>query len=268
MIDRQVSAQIGWSSTERQPPKAAIAAVRPRVSVLIPVMDETISLRETIRILLEETAPSLHEILIIVCKRTDPAALAVCRELEAAHPELIEVRFQNKKFLGGAMQDGFDWASGSHILMMSSDLETHPSTAKDLIAKAEEGFDLVTATRWTTPGAFQGYDPLKRILNWWFQKFFSALYQVRLTDMTFGYRIFKADLVKQIAWVELRHPFMLETLVKPLRLGATVAEIPTTWTARIEGESHNSFWRNFLYFRPGLVARFCGRQSLLRTTLS
>ncbi len=266
MIDQQVSTQTGASSTERELRYSARPAVRPRVSVLIPVMDETISLRETIRILLAETAPDLHEILIIVCGRTSPAALKVCHEMAAAQPELIQVRFQHKKFLGGAMQDGFDWATGTHILMMSSDLETHPSTAKDLIAKAREGFDLVTATRWTTPGAFQGYDPLKRILNWWFQRFFSALYRVRLTDMTFGYRIFKADLVKRIAWVELRHPFMLETLVKPLRLGATVAEIPTTWTARIEGESHNSFWRNFLYFRPGLVSRFCGRQSLLRTT--
>lgn len=263
----KASPQIGSSSTELHL-RSSVVDLNPRVSVLIPVMDETVSLRETLRILLEETAPSLQEILIIVCKRTSPAALAVCEELKAAHPDLVQVRFQNKKFLGGAMQDGFEWATGSHILMMSSDLETHPATAKNLIAKAREGYDLVTATRWTTPGAFQGYDPLKRILNWWFQKFFSALYRVQLTDMTFGYRIFKSELVKQIAWVELRHPFMLETLVKPLRLGASIAEIPTTWTARIEGESHNSFWRNFLYFRPGLIARFCDRQSLLRTTLT
>jgi glycosyltransferase involved in cell wall biosynthesis len=267
VIDQQTSLQIGSSPTERLLRGPAANANHPRVSVLIPVMDETVSTRETVRILLEETAPFLHEILIIVCKRTSPAALAVCEDLHAAHPELIQIRFQNKKFLGGAMQDGFEWATGTHTLMMSSDMETHPSTAKDLIAKAAEGYDLVTATRWTTPGAFQGYDPLKRVLNWWFQKFFSTLYRVQLTDMTFGYRIFKSELVKQIAWVELRHPFMLETLVKPLRLGATIAEIPTTWTARREGESHNTFWRNFLYFRPGLAARFCDRQSLLRTTL-
>jgi glycosyltransferase involved in cell wall biosynthesis len=235
-----------------------------RVSVLIPVMDETYSLRQTVDIVLAENAESVHEILIVVCGRTSPEALAVCREIEEAHPGLVQVRWQEREFLGGAMQDGFDWAAGTHVLMMASDLETDPARARDLIRVAGEGYDVVTATRWTAPGAFSGYDPLKRVLNWWFQKFFSLLYGVHLTDMTFGYRIFKADLVKSIAWEELRHPFMLETMVKPLRLGARVVEIPTTWKSRVEGESHNTFWRNFVYFRPGLKARFCKRSRLTR----
>jgi len=238
-----------------------------RVSVLIPVMDETESLRETIRVLFAENMPWIHEVLIVVCKRTSPAALEVCNHLQAAHPALIQVRFQNKPYLGGAMQDGFDWVTGTHVLMMSSDLETDPYSAKNLIQKATEGYDVVATTRWTTPGAFQGYDPLKRVLNWWFQKFFSALYGVRLTDMTFGYRIFRTPLVKSIAWEETRHPFMLESIVKPLRLGATVCEIPTTWKARVEGESHNSFWRNFEYFRPGIKVRFSGKALLLKHSL-
>jgi glycosyltransferase involved in cell wall biosynthesis len=233
-----------------------------RVSVLIPVMDETCSLRETVQTVLAENAASVHEILIVVCARTTPDALRVCREMEAAHPGLVQVRLQVRRFLGGAMQDGFDWATGTHVLMMSSDLETDPADARELIRVAAEGYDVVTATRWTTPGAFRGYDPLKRVLNWWFQKFFSLLYGARLTDLTFGYRIFRAELVKSIVWEELRHPFMLETMVKPLRLGARVIEIPTTWKARVEGESHNSFWRNFVYFRPGLKARFCNKNRL------
>lgn len=249
-------------------PPATISAGCPEmtVSVLIPVMDETVSLRETIRIVLDENAAAVHEILIVVCKHTSEAALVVCRELETEHAGLIHVRFQTKPYLGGAMQDGFDWVTGTHVLMMASDLETHPSTAKDLIRKAAEGYDIVTATRWTTPHAFNGYDPLKRILNWWFQKFFSFLYGVHLTDMTFGYRIFRTSLVQSIAWEEFRHPFLLETVVKPLRLGASISEVPTTWDARIEGESHNTFWRNFLYFRPGLKTRFCRKKLLLKAT--
>jgi glycosyltransferase involved in cell wall biosynthesis len=235
-----------------------------RVSVLIPVMDETVSLRETIKIVFDENGPWIHEVLILVCKRTSPEALEVCNEMQAAYPACIQIRFQTKPFLGGAMQDGFDWATGTHVLMMASDLETDPYSAKDLIQKATEGYDVVTATRWTTPDAFHGYDPLKRILNWWFQQFFSLLYGVHLTDMTFGYRIFKTPLVKSIAWEEVRHPFLLETIIKPLRLGASVCEIPTTWKARIEGESHNSFWRNFVYFRPGLKVRFARKALLLR----
>src|SRR5258708_5484733 len=188
-----------------------VASGHLKVSVLIPVMDETVSLRETVRIVLDENAATVHEILILVCKRTSESSLAVCRDLETEHHGLVHVRFQTKPYLGGAMQDGFNWVSGTHVLMMSSDLETPPGTAKDLIRKAAEGYDVVTATRWTKPRAFKGYDPLKRILNWLFQKFFSLLYGVHLTDMTFGYRIFKTSLVQRIAWEEFRHPFMLES---------------------------------------------------------
>jgi hypothetical protein len=57
----------------------------------------------------------------------------------------------------------------------------------------------------------------------------------------------------------------LETLLKPLRLGVPVIEIPSVWKARTEGESHNSFFRNFTYFRTGLKTRFAGREAILKS---
>jgi glycosyltransferase involved in cell wall biosynthesis len=69
---------------------------------------------------------------------------------------LLQVRFQQRPFLGGAMRDAFDWASGSHVLMMASDLETDPATVKKLIGKAKDGYDIVTATRWRGGVGFRG----------------------------------------------------------------------------------------------------------------
>jgi hypothetical protein len=89
------------------------------------------------------------------------------------------------------------------------------------------------------------------------------LYGTKLTDLTYGFRVFKIEWVKKIRWEELRHPLLLETMLKPLRLGAKVKEIPTTWKARIEGESHNPFWRNFLYFRIAWTTRFRSERELL-----
>jgi len=52
---------------------------------------------------------------------------------------------------------------------MASDLETDPATVKELIAKAKDGYDIVTATRWKGESGFRGYNPLKRFLNRIFQ---------------------------------------------------------------------------------------------------
>ncbi len=234
------------------------------VSVLLPVVDETTSLQRTVEMLLEENASAIHEILIVVCGKTTPEALAIAASLAAAHPDLLRVKEQSRPYLGGAMRDAFEWATGTHVLMMASDLETDPRTVKPLIETATQGFDVVTATRWTKEGGFEGYSPLKFVLNWVFQNSFRALYGTSLTDLTYGFRIFKAEWVKTIRWEELRHPFLLETILKPLRLGARVAETPTVWKTRSEGQSHNTFWQNFVYFRTALRNRFTSKTKLLR----
>jgi hypothetical protein len=233
------------------------------VSVILPVMDETTALKETVRILLEENSRTITQILLVVCTKTTPESVAVCTALEHEQPAVIKLYWQKLPFLGGAIRDCFGWATGSHVIMMASDLETDPRTVKDLIAKADTGFDIVTATRWTQKDGFQGYDPLKYLLNWNFQQIIRLLYGTKLSDSTFAFRIFRTTLVKNIRWEELRHPFLLETLLKPMRLGATVAEVPTVWRAREEGVSHNTFLQNFVYFRTAVKTRFSSKSRLL-----
>ena len=233
------------------------------VSAILPVIDETTSLEKTVDILLAENRDDIGEILIIACGKTTQESLAVCDSLVGKHPGLVSLRFQNRPYLGGAMRDGFECARGTHVLMMASDLETDPATVKDLIVKAQEGYDIVTATRWSQSGGFQGYSPVKYALNWVFQRMFRMLYGVSFSDLTYGFRIFKAEWVKKIAWEELRHAFLLETMLKPLRLGAKVVEIPSVWRTRQEGISHNDFLQNFVYFRTAFKTRFKDRRQLL-----
>ena len=234
-----------------------------QVSVILPVIDETASLRKTIEILVAENASDIAEILMLTCSRTTAESQAICRELSEERGSLIRLCPQKRPFLGGAMRDAFDWAKGSHILIMASDLETDPATVKDLVAVAREGYDVVTATRWTGDGGFHGYNPLKRRLNLLFQKSIGKLYGASLSDLTYGFRVFKAEWVKGIAWEEFRHAFLLETLLKPMRLGARVAEVPTVWRSRVEGTSHNQLWQHYGYFRIALKTRFRRKEDLL-----
>ena len=227
-----------------------------RVSVIVPVMDETASLRETIRIVMDENRPDIHEVICVVSRFTTPGALAVCREMEGEYPAVVWTLLQQKPYLGGALQDAFQAARGSHILLMASDLETPPHDAKTIIAEARHGWGIVATTRWRQGGGFSGYNPVKFIANWIFQKTIGALYSTKLSDLTFGYRIWRAELLRDQPWQELRHPFLLECLLRPLLEGATATELPVFWEPRREGESHNPFWRNFLYFRIAFQLRF------------
>jgi glycosyltransferase involved in cell wall biosynthesis len=237
------------------------------VTVLLPVINETVSLKQTVEIVLRDARADILELLIIVCKKTTPESMAVISQLQKELGGLVVVLHQTRPFLGGAFRDAFEVSRGSHLLMMSTDLETDPKDAGALIEAAKKNpSGVVTTSRWLGGSAFSGYSRIKLVCNWLFQHFFSLLYGTHLTDMTFGYRIFPAKLVQAIQWEELRHPFLLETMVKPLRLGVPVTEIPTDWHARIEGESQNPFFRNFVYFRTGLKTRFLSRQSILKAS--
>ena len=237
-----------------------------QATILLPVVTETDSLRKTYEILKNDCDKDIGEYLLVVCGKTIEESLAICRELEAESQGKAKLFFQKRPFLGGAMRDAFEIAEGSHVIMMASDLETDPKLVKDFIQHVKSHPNtIITATRWTQKNAFVGYSPFKKILNFIFQKIFSLLYRTQLTDMTFGFRIFPVSLLRAINWEELRHPFLFETLLKPLKIGVEILELPTTWTAREEGESQNTFWRNSEYFRIGLRVWRYRKEQILKS---
>jgi glycosyltransferase involved in cell wall biosynthesis len=234
-------------------------------TVILPVINETYSLVETVDSILKTSKNDIKELLIVICDKTTSESMAVINDLSGRLGNLVVVHRQKLKFLGGAMREGFDLARGSHIIMMASDLETDPALVPRLISEARaHPAAIVTVTRWDRGGGFEDYNRIKLVANWIFQRLFSLLYWEELSDMTYAYRIFPTKLMQAIKWEELRHPLLLETLVKPLRLGVQVIEIPGKWRARTEGESKNTFARNFEYFRIGLRVRFASNQHILR----
>jgi glycosyltransferase involved in cell wall biosynthesis len=234
-------------------------------SVILPVMDETFSLTQTVEAILSDCDEFVHEFIVVVCGNTTAEAMSTVASLKGRLGDRVVVHTQHLPFLGGALREAFEIASGSHVLIMASDLETDPRLVKHMIAAGRANPNgVVTMTRWKAGGGFRGYSPVKLVLNWVFQRTFAVMYWVRLTDMTYAYRLMPTRLVKAIEWEELRHPFLLETMIKPLRLGVAVTELPAGWEARKEGISHNSFCQNFAYFRIGLKCRFASRESILR----
>ena len=235
------------------------------ISCILPVLNETYSLRYTVKYLERTCGDDIKEYLIVICDRTELESLEVCKELEEEYPDKVFLHIQRLPFLGGAYRDAFELVQGTHVLLMSSDLETDPRTVPRMLKELKEiDNDIVVTTRWGKGGSFSQYNPVKYVLNYFFQKIFSFLYRTRLTDLTFGFRIYKAEILKIFQWEELRHPFLIECIVKPLRFKFTVSEVETSWRARTEGESANTFVRNVRYAWVGLRYRFSKKKDLLR----
>ena len=239
------------------------------LSILLPTLNETFSFIQTVETVLEKcNTQDICEFIAIVCDRTTKESLDAINEAKGISEKVgvpLHILYQTRPFAGGATQDGMDAAVGSHTLIMSADLETDPNLVPEFIRMAKEyPSDMITASRWIGKHSFDGYSKIKLVLNFFFQKIFSAFYGVRLTDITFGYRLAPTELFQAIKWEELKHPFFLETALKPIRLGVKIHEIPTVWVARLEGESANSLLATFKYLGIAFRARFEKPKDILK----
>ena len=229
-----------------------------KVSVILPVINETFSLQKTIEIIIKNSKDDISEIIIVVSKdKTIDDSLELITHLETSkYPNLIKKHVQTLPFIGGAVQKGFEMSTGSHILMMASDLETDPNDVKSLINLSKlNRSSIITANRWLKGGSFKKYNIIKFYLNFLFQLMLRCIFLTKLSDMTYGFRIFPSNLIKEIKWQELKHPFLLETILKPLLMKVNIIEIPSKWASRLEGTSQNSFIENFRYIKTALNIR-------------
>ncbi|MFZ5563670.1 MAG: glycosyltransferase family 2 protein [Thermodesulfobacteriota bacterium] len=219
-----------------------------KLSVIITVYSETAALAETVERLLSRDRGYIHEVLLVVSPASSQACMSMCRQLADRHP-LVKVIVQRRNpGLGRAFREGMEAATGTHVAMLSADLETEPEAVDRMVREVESsGCDVAVASRWLPGGGFARYSPVKLLLNWLFQKVFSRLYATGIGDLTYGLKILDKSLADRIRWEGTLHEICIETTVKPIRYGYAVRQVPTVWAGRTEGVSRNSFFKNLRY---------------------
>ena len=234
--------------------------------VFLPVIDETFSLEKTIKIIEKDCSKFIVNYLIVVSKsKTKLRSKNIIRKLSLRYKNKIKIIIQKKDYIGGALKSAIENIKSSHFILMASDLETNPKDLIRMINKSEENpKKLITANRWLKKNSFEGYNIFKLILNKIFQLFFSILFSVKLSDLTFAYRIYPSNLIKKLNLKEKKHPILLETMLIPIKLGVKFIEIPSKWKNRIEGKSNNPFFKNFYYISTGLRIFFLKKKNLVK----
>ncbi len=211
-----------------------------------------------------DNAEDVAEITMAIAPHTTEACREAIAEMEAKYPDLVR-RLEQSELpgVGGAIRECAAKIQAPWTLMMAADLETPPKSVKDIIRRAKEGnVDIVATSRWIRGGAFGDYNRMKLVCNWLFQKMFALLYLTHLTDMTYGFRAYKTAILQEYHWEETGMAFFMESICKPLRCGARIAEVPVKWKKRQEGISHITLAAFLRYFRVGLSVRLASKHSL------
>ena len=230
------------------------------LTCVLGVVDEDISLIKTIDILIDSNRLQYSlEIILIIAPFATKESRRTAIKLADMHSQVTLVE-QKDKGIGGAYSQGFKEAQGNVVVLMSSDLETDPKKVRNMVELLEvnKDYDIVAVSRWLQPNSFVGYSKILKFLNYIFQKIIQLLYHSDLTDFTYAFRAYRKNVIKDIVWTETSHSFFLESLLRPIKNGAKVLEIPGNWTARTEGKRHISRASYFYYVRLAFKLRFNG----------
>ncbi|MBC7187180.1 MAG: glycosyltransferase family 2 protein [Calditrichaeota bacterium] len=228
---------------------------RPRqcaLSVVVPLYNEAESLQPLyaeIVAAVKKRVPS-YEIIFVDDGSTD-GSLEVLRRLAAQDRRVKVISFRSNCGKSAALAVGFAHAQGAAVVTMDADLQDDPAEVPHLLAKLEEGYDLVSG--WKK----KRHDPLRKR---WSSKFFnivtSAVSGLRLHDFNCGLKAYRSDVVRSIRVYGQLHRFLP---VLAHWQGFKVTELVVNHRPRRFGKTKFGPWRFFAGFFDLLTVMFLRR---------
>jgi len=222
------------------------------ISVVIPVHDE----ERSVALLYDELRSALEpldtpwEAIFVDDGSTDGTFSALTR-LHAAEQNVRVVRLRRNFGKAAALVAGFDQARGETVVTIDGDLQDDPAEIPRLLAKLDEGFDLVSG--WKT----RRRDPLsRRVLSRIFNRVTSAFSGVRMHDMNCGLKAYRAEVVHGLRLYGELHRFI--PVLAHYR-GFRIAELPVNHRPREHGRSRYGVERSVRGFLDLLTVSFIGR---------
>jgi dolichol-phosphate mannosyltransferase len=222
----------------------------PGLSVIVPVFNEERSIPLLLQKLLEvlNRLPNPFEIVLVNDGSTD-RSLGALRELARDKPEIKVVDFRRNYGQTAALMAGIDHASNEIIIMIDADLQNDPQDIPRLLAKLQEGYDVVSGWRRERKDSELRRNWISRVAN----RFISYVSGVKLHDYGCTLKAYRRSVVSDIRLYGEMHRFI------PIYAewqGARITELPVLHHARQFGASNYGLERIFKVTLDLLVVIF------------
>lgn len=220
------------------------------MSVVIPVYEEEGSAGELARRLvdvLERTGRSFE--IIFVDDGSEDGTLAILKKARDGDDRIKIVSFRRNFGQTAALAAGFDFSQGGIVVTLDGDLQNDPEDIPRLVAKLEEGYDLVSGWRVKRRDPFLTRRLPSMMANW----LISRITGVKLHDYGCTLKAFRHEVVKKVSLYGEMHRFIPAIASG---LGVKVAELPVNHHPRTTGSSKYGLFRTVKVILDLITVKF------------
>lgn len=221
-----------------------------KLSVVIPIYNE----EENIQLLYDELKGVLQGIdrpyeIVFIDDGSSDRSMELLENIQQQDNHVVVVSFRRNFGQTAAMAAGFDYATGEVIVTMDGDLQNDPDDIPGLLAKMDEGYDLVSGWRFNRQDAFINRKLPSMIAN----KIISKVTGVHLHDYGCTLKIFHKEITKGIQLYGEMHRFIPAIASG---MGSRIAEVKVNHRPRRFGTSKYGISRTIRVILDLLTVKF------------
>jgi glycosyltransferase involved in cell wall biosynthesis len=212
----------------------------PQISVVIPCFNEEQTIGRLCAALDDAVAKlaaaGRSAEVILVDDGSSDGTFPLLKTAAATRPWLRLVRFRRNFGQTAAMAAGFDRARGAYVVPMDADLQNDPDDIPLLLARLEEGFDIVSGWRKNRQDKALSRKLPSKIANW----LIGRVTGVRLHDYGCTLKAYRRWALENVRLYGEMHRYI------PIYAsweGARVTELPVVHHPRLHGRSKYGFSR-------------------------
>jgi len=210
-------------------PEATLA-----LSIVVPVYNEA----ESLTMLYEKVTEAIQQTpkpycedyeLVLVDDGSKDNSFDLCRDLHARDPRVKALQFRRNFGKTAALQAGFALSQGKYVFTIDADVQEDPRHIVEMIAKLDEGYDMVSGWR------ANRQDPLSKTLPSRVYNFVVSRFTgIPLHDFNCGFKAYRRNVIADLKFYGALHRFIP---VLAHQRGFRVTEVPVTHRSRQYGVS-------------------------------
>jgi dolichol-phosphate mannosyltransferase len=213
-----------------------------RTLVVLPTYNEIMNVEPMLRTL-RKVVPQCD--VLVVDDGSPDGTANLAEEIGDEVGQISVLRRAHKGGLGGAYRAGFAWGlehGYDHFVEIDCDFSHDPNALPTLLSAAED-HDVVIGSRYIPGGHIPQWSFSRRMLSRGGNQYASIMLGLGVADSTAGYRVYSKRALELIDFTTVTadgYGFQIEMTYRARRAGASIIEVPISFTDRELGESKMS----------------------------